>query len=144
MGDEDPEAEFALISDEAFVASAHVPCVACHRGTEVICIYCESGTDVEMGDTVQRVTVSNMSAMDDALAAQLGRWPSFRRELGADLDGGCFVNHCAHCGAVQEDYRLHSEPEDIFFDVSDAELGAVGLMPLVGRVRLSGDYGFGL
>ena len=49
-----------------------------------------------------------------------------------DLVDRTLANHCVHCGAVQEDYRLHSEP------------GSVAFTPLVGLVRMSGDFGFGV
>lgn len=143
LGDEGADDfEFGVWSDEAFVASVSTECVQCRREITVICLYCESGLDVERGERLARFTVSNIWAMDEALAAALARWPWFRREEGVDI--GCFVNHCSHCGAAQEDFRLHSEPGDVFFDVAAAGVGSVVLVPLVGRVRFSGDYGFGV
>jgi Domain of unknown function (DUF5710) len=142
LGDDEGEAEFGITSDEALVASAQTLCSECHESIEVICIYCESGMDTEMGEAVMRFTVSNVWAIDDALAGQLGRWPYFKKVVGADREGDYFANHCAHCGAVQEEYLLHAEPGDVFFGVSRAEPAGVEFTPLVGRVRVSGDYGF--
>ena len=147
LGDEEnprSEAEFAITSDEAFVASAQTLCVNCHERMEVICIYGESGVDSEMGEPITRFTVSNIWTMDDALTAQLARWPSFRNGGGANSEDRYFANHCPHCGAMQEDYLLHSEPDDVFFSIPLAESGAVQLTPLVGRVRVSGDCSFGV
>jgi Domain of unknown function (DUF5710) len=144
LENDEQEAQFGIVSDEAFVASTRTACVTCQGDIEVICIYCESGTDVEMDEAMARFTVSGIWAMDDALAAQLERWPLFKREVGAGSEEECFANHCSHCGAVQEDYRLHSEPEDVFFCASDAEPGTIKFIPLVGRVHLSGNYGFRL
>jgi hypothetical protein len=141
---EDEGSEFGISSDEAFVVSAKGECVQCRREIEVVCIYCESGVDVERDEPLMRFTVSAIWAIDEVLAAALARWPLFRRELREDIDEGCFANHCAHCGAVQEDYRLHSEPGDVFFNVAEAEPGSIALVPLTGRVRLSGDYAFGV
>jgi len=48
-------------------------CLACHERIEVICIYCESGADSETGEPMTRFTMSNIRAMDAALATQLKR-----------------------------------------------------------------------
>jgi hypothetical protein len=138
------EAEFGIGSEQAFVATAQTVCVNCHERTEVICIYGESGTDIEMDEALSQFTVSNIWAMDSALRAQLAPWPSFRNAGDADSGEGHFANHCAHCGAMQEDCLLHSEPGDVFFCIPQAEPGSVRLTPLVGRVRMSGDCSFGV
>jgi hypothetical protein len=140
------EAEFAITSDEALVATAHAACVKCHERIEVICVFCESGVDSETGEEMRRFTVSNIWEMDVALAAQLGRWRFFRRGTGAGApseDGG-FANYCPHCGAMQEEYLLHDEPGDVFFCIPEAEEGLVEFTRLSGRVRVSGDCGFGI
>jgi hypothetical protein len=142
MGEEEDEAEFSITSDAAMVASARAPCLQCREPIEVICIYCESGTDTSIGEPMTQITLSNVWAMDGALASQLEPWPFFRMAIGAGLGEGYFANHCPHCDAMQEDYLLHAEPGDVFFDIPRAEPGAVELTPLTGRIQLSGDYGF--
>ncbi len=145
-GDEDSgsEAEFGISSDQAFVASAQTVCVNCHERIEVICIYGETGTDTETEELLSQFTLSNLWAMDSALRAQLAPWPSFGTAGDADSEEGHFANHCPHCGAMQEDYLLHSEPGDVFFCIPQAEFGSVRLTPLAGRVRMSGDCSFGV
>lgn len=142
LGEDGEAPEFGYSSDQAFVAAAQVSCVACHEPTEVICIYCESGTDLEREEPMAQCTLSNVWSVDDALAAQLARWPQFRQESGTGSEEGCFVNYCSQCGAKHEDYLLHGEPGDVFFCVALAE--AVELTPLSGRVQMSGDCGFGI
>jgi hypothetical protein len=133
------EAEFGITSDEAYVASAQTACMQCGVTLEAICIYCQSGTDIETGDPMARFTVSNIWAMDDALAAQLELWPYFKPiEFGCTA--GDYANHCPHCGAPQEDYLLHDEPGDIFFAPSQAKHGLIEFAPLAGRIQLSGDF----
>ncbi len=147
LGDDaDPGVEpaFVVSSEEAFVASARIPCVACREEIEVICIYCESGTDMEMDEPMAQVTLSNLWAMDSALTTQLERWPFFKNTAGLESDACYFANHCPHCGAVQEDYLLHSEPGEVFFCIPRAEPGSLMLTPLVGRIRASGDISFGV
>jgi uncharacterized protein DUF5710 len=133
------EAEFGITSDEAYVASAQTACMQCGVTIEVICIYCQSGTDMETGDSMARFTVSNIWAMDDALAAQLEVWP-YLKPIELDRAVGNYANHCPHCGEPQEDYFLHDEPGDIFFAPLQAKQGMIELTPLVGHIQLSGDF----
>jgi Domain of unknown function (DUF5710) len=141
LGDEE-EPGFGIASEEAFVASAQTSCVRCRESIEVICIYCENGTDCELGEPLRQFTLSNVWAMDGALAAQIAPWRFYGRGPGSTPEEGCFTNHCPHCGAAQEDYLLHAEPGDVFFGLSRREPGPVEFTPLEGRIEVSGDYGF--
>lgn len=142
VGDEKGEAQFSITSDEAFVASAQVSCLKCHEPIEVICIHCKSGVDSEVGVAMTQFTLSNIWEMDSALAKQLERWPYFRRGMGAESEEENFVNHCPNCGAMQDDYLLHSEPGDVFFGLAHGTPGSVEFTPLAGRIQVNGDYGF--
>jgi hypothetical protein len=132
--------EFIITSSDAYVAAATVACLSCQSPMEVICIYCESGT--VFGDPLLRFTVSNVWAMDDALERQLGLWPHFHKAGGVDADADSWANYCPHCGALQEDMVLHSEPGEPFFNIPRAEPGAIRLNALTGTIRLSGDEHF--
>jgi len=99
-------------------------------------------TDRETGDPISQVTVSNVWMMNEALRRQLTAWPHFRLTSGAGPGAELYNNHCPHCGAVQQDYMLHSEPGDVFFGFSLSAPGSVEFTPLLGRIQLSGDFGF--
>jgi hypothetical protein len=142
LGEEQDDAPFGIVSEEAFVASARSSCVRCGHDIEVVCIFCKSGVDIEVGDPLVDFTVSNIWAIDGVLAKLIQRWPCFRKAIGEDSEEGNFANHCPHCGAMQEDYLLHSEPGDVFFGLAMGTPGGVEFTPLEGRVYLSGDYGF--
>ena len=132
--------EFTIESSEAYVASAAVRCQQCGASIEVICIHCESGS--VSGESIDRFTVSDGWAMDEALAGQLRRWPTYRR-IDDPETGACdFANHCPHCGAHQDEDDLHTEPEAPFFNIPAAEPGSITVTPLAGTVRLSGDEHF--
>jgi hypothetical protein len=131
--------EFIITSGDAYVAAATTPCGSCQSPIEVICIYCESGT--VFGDPLTRFIVSNVWAMDDALARQLKRWPTFHKAEGMDA-ADSWANYCPHCDALQDDMLLHSEPGDPFFNIPRAEVGAIRVTPLTGTIRLSGDEHF--
>lgn len=134
------EEEFKITSDQAYVASASIPCSNCHSEIEVICIHCESGT--VSGEPLSQFTVSHVWAMDRALAQQLEPWPGFRGDHSSVYGEGDFANHCPHCDALQEDLDLHSEPGQPFFGIARAVPGSIKLTALVGRVQLSGDESF--
>ena len=130
---------YSIISGDAYVASTRAPCRNCRRETEVIAIHCESGT--VSGEPLERFTVSDVRAIDDALLQQLKRWPYFRRATEGDAIGE-FANHCAACGGVIGDNDLHSEPDQVFFDIVHAQDGAITLLPLAQTIRLSGNEHF--
>jgi hypothetical protein len=139
--EEEAEAEFGIVSEAALVASAQTSCAQCRARIEVICIYCESGTEAGLDEPMRRFTVSNIWAVDEALAEQLARWPHFK-PVGGRHTEGLFANHCPHCSAVQEDYLLHDEPGDLFFGISHEAPGLLQFTRLAGRIQLSGDYSF--
>lgn len=138
-GDEEAE-EFTITSEQACVASTTIACRECHLKIEVICIHCESGIIAD--EPLTQFTVSGVWAMDAALARQLEPWPTFRKVQGPDLRDSCFANHCPHCGALQDDMHLHSEPDQPFFGIPRAPPGSINLTPLIGRVQFSGDGSF--
>ena len=136
--------EFGIASDDAMVLATQIRCAHCGASTEVICIFCDHGVDVETDQALAKITVSNIRAMDAALRKQLERWPSFKKEISADSEDTSFANRCSTCDCIQQDYLMHSEPGDVFFDVSEAPPGSILSTPLAGRIQLSGDYAFEL
>ncbi|MGH8295428.1 MAG: DUF5710 domain-containing protein [Steroidobacteraceae bacterium] len=138
----DQGVEPTIVSDQAYVAVATVPCCSCDRPIEVICIYCETGS--ASGEPLTQFTVVDVLAMDEALARQLAPWPGFRPIRDPGLDSPRYANHCPHCGAEQDDRDLHTEPGEPFFDIPHGDLSAVRLTPLTGRVRMSGDEHFSI
>ncbi len=128
---------YTVISSEACVVAAIVPCQHCGADTEVICLHCLTGT--VGGEPLEQFTVSDIQDMDLLTADQLSPWPQFHW-AGSD---GPFANHCTHCGKPQDDMLLHSEPEEPFFDVPVAIITeAVAMTPLLAGIRVSGDEHF--
>jgi hypothetical protein len=134
--DDDSDDEFCIVSEQAYVAVTTIACCQCRTRIEVICIYCESG--MVSDEPLERFTVSDIWAMDDALARQLEAWPYFQYVEAENH----FANHCPHCGIEQEDMYLHSEPDQPFFAITRAPVGTIRLTALVGRVELSGNESF--
>lgn len=130
------EEDLTITSTAAYVAAAATACQRCRNPIEVICIHCASGK--VSGDPLNQFTVSDITAVSAPLAHQLARWPNYRQVA----EGGYFANHCPSCGAAQDDMYLHSEPDEIFFDIPRAAPGSITLTPLAGSVQLSGDEHF--
>ena len=138
--DGDARIDYSILSDEALVISGQAPCWKCGTGMEVICIYCQSG--LVNGEPLLNFSVSNVTAVDEALRMQLARWPGFhlaRRGPGA---GSLYLNHCPACGISQDDFFLHCRPEGLFFRFDDSSSARFAVTALAGLVRLSGDEGF--
>ena len=87
-------------------------------------------------------SISNVTAMDNALQEQLKRWPTFKKVYSKDTGRSYFANCCQHCHAIQEDYFLHCEPYGAFFKIKTADPGSITFTALSGRIRLNGDEGF--
>jgi len=133
---ESPEdTEFNIISDQAFVAAATVPCQQCSTSIEVICIYCDSGTASD--GPLTQFSVSHITAMSEELREQLRPWPHFQT-----TKGGLFVNSCPTCGVRNDDLYLHTEPGDAFFDIPSMPTESIKLTPLAGTIQLSGSEHF--
>jgi len=91
---------------------------------------------------MMQFTLSNVWAMDSALAIQLERWHVFKgKNTGVGSEEGYFANHCPHCGVLQEVIFLHSEPGDVFFGLSARGAGPMEFTRC-GRIQVSGDCSF--
>jgi len=136
LGDLLPE-PFSIRSSKAFVVSAGALCCRCDASIEVLCIYCAEGQ--VNGETQTGFTVSNITAVDADLQAQLLRWPWFC--FGAK-PAARLLNHCPHCGTVQPDDLLHDEPGGPFFELPGPADRALRYERLIGCICLTGDEGF--
>src|SRR5258708_6549087 len=98
-----------VIGPIVLVGHSYGGTVITHAGTD-----CLSGTVLD--EPLERFTISDIRAVDEALLQELQRWPSFRRTAEGDQFGD-FANHCATCGDVT-------------------------LVPLARTIRLSGNEHF--
>jgi hypothetical protein len=128
--------------DSLTEAVTEVPCSNCREKIEVICIDCCSEIDLETGNALEFLLSRTFRPRTVRWQRTLERWRFFRTT--AEPEAGYFANHCAYCGAVQEDYLLHSEPGDVFFCIAEAEPGSIEFTAVEGRIWVSGDCGFGV
>lgn len=126
--------QYLIESDQAYVACATAQCQGCAALIDVIALYCAQGT--LDGEALADFSVMRISAVNDALEAQLARWPFFRQMASV------FCNHCPYCGAPQQDIDLHCEPDGAFFHMDAGSRETMTLTPLSGRIRLRGEETF--
>ncbi|HTV80773.1 MAG TPA: hypothetical protein VMF03_21160 [Steroidobacteraceae bacterium] len=132
--------DFRILSDEAVVVCGHVTCWHCGADVEVICLYCQTG--FVQGEATVDFTVSNVTAIDEALQRQLSRWPNFRPLGKRSAGSGGFANHCPSCNRPQDDFYLHCHPGGIFFSFQAPVARELRIHALQGVIRCSGDEGF--
>jgi hypothetical protein len=117
-----------------YIASASAPCTSCRRKTRILAIALSAEHETleidadECGgepaaDAWQPATLGAVlffvSYLPEAVRLRLQRLsPSFRRGRSQESDGAYWMNHCEHCGAVQDDHDLHCEPEGAFTPAS--------------------------
>lgn len=121
------------------MARTGIICPHCGQETEVICIHCVTGTASEQ--SLEQFTVFDIRAVNETLLQELKRWPGFRRTMEGDVIGA-FANHCSRCGDAIDDMDLHSEPDQVFFDIVHAASGAITLIPISLPIELSGNEHF--
>ncbi len=88
---------------------------------------------------IEKSLLFQIEYLDSAVGAELARLaPTFRQVLATEDGSGLWLNHCAYCGAAQEDSRLHGEPEGGFMPATVEEAAGIQCvrlaMPLTGRV----------
>lgn len=140
-GTQTDESRLSIRAIKAFVASANARCWKCHVDIAVICVYVRQGT-VD-GDPQSDFTVSNITALNDALKRHLAPLPFFRPAESRAAEMTYWANHCFECNALQGDFYLHSEPGGAFFPASAADFSQIQFSPLPGDVLLEGDIGMG-
>ena len=134
-------------SSSYLIAETQMQCAQCGRAARVLAIGLppnhESLTDGEWQTVEANAFIFYVGGLPDAVSQLLAEHSAeFHLTRGTDPAETHWANHCPHCGAMQADYRLHSEPGDVFFGLSMDAPGAVEFTALEGRLCLSGDYGF--
>jgi hypothetical protein len=94
------------------------------------------------GDTWESVPrhafVFYVESLPDAVRRRLQALaPMYRFAASPATQGSYWANHCARCGALQEDHDLFCEPEGAFLPVSPAAASSIELLPLAEALEVS-------
>jgi hypothetical protein len=142
-----PPIEPNLRSNSYFVARAGIECRRCGRRTVVTALALAGGHEIFEADPDS----AGASAGDLWQAADAGAFlfhveqlppnvqcrlqevsPHYRHpdaaQGGEGAQGGCWTNHCEHCGAPLSDDDLHCEPGAPFMPQSAAEAAAIEMI----------------
>jgi hypothetical protein len=124
-----------------FVARTHAPCRQCGRASEVFALALPPTHELldAVSEEGEKTEVTWLSAgvpaflffvtwLPDAVQRRLAAYSDAYR-LGAGLSPleTCWLNHCEHCGAPQNDEDLHCEP-GVFMPGDASEATAIDLV----------------
>lgn len=132
---------FTISSDDAYLAVSFAACWKCQSEVRVLCLYCVRG-EVE-GNPREHFVLSNLTEADESLLEALRSFPHFRRAHSREADMRYFANHCEHCGSLQGDFYLHSEPGGAFFPETNDDFVRISFTRIDSRIRCDGGEGYG-
>jgi hypothetical protein len=118
-----PAAWTNVRSTAYLVAHAVGPCERCRRPTSLFSIGLSPGHErhldsewVTVNAAVLLFQVEHLATEVISVLVELS--PHYRLTHSGPTDSEYWLNHCQHCGASQEDYWLHCEPEGAFLPTS--------------------------
>lgn len=66
-------------------------------------------------------------------------FPNYKIGYSKTIEGSYWANHCEHCGALQGDFHLHSEPGGAFFPLNEQEYKQLTFIPIHTKFNLEMD-----
>jgi hypothetical protein len=98
-------------------------CPRCAQPTSVFCLGVMSGYESRTEERWISEDAAALLFYVESLSKGVGDLvrelaPQFRIDYSTPVDRSYWVNHCQHCGAIQEDHDLHCEPDAAFLPTS--------------------------
>jgi hypothetical protein len=148
MNDGNESSGINVRSQHYLIARTAGICPHCHSKTCVVALMLPPGHEVLSmneddestcggssirGDTWESVPRHAFLFYVDSLPDQVrcrlqALAPMFRFAVSPTTQGSFWANHCAQCGAIQEDHDLFCEPEGAFLPVSPAAASSIELL----------------
>ena len=143
MTDHDEHSSLNFRSRHYWIARTAVVCPQCRGETCLVALMLPPGHEVLSideqdtsirGDTWESVPRHAFLFYIEFLPDEVRRRiqvlaPMFRFATSPATEGSYWANHCARCGAFQEDHDLFCEPEGAFLPVSPAAAASIELLP---------------
>jgi hypothetical protein len=117
-------------------------CPRCSLPTSVFCLGVNSGYESRTEERWISEDAAALLFYVERLSKEAGELlmelaPQFWIDHSTPVDRSYCVNHCQHCGTIQEDHNLHCEPDAAFLPTSVAaaeQIHAVSVqMPFLAR-----------
>ncbi len=121
-------------------------CPQCHGQTDLVALVLPPGHEAlsvdEETDTWESVPrhafLFYVESVSDEVRDRLQTLaPPYRVAPSPATDERYWANHCACCGAFQEDHDLFCEPEGAFLPVSPAAASRIELLPVAQALEVS-------
>jgi hypothetical protein len=106
-------------SESCLLGLSVVPCWRCKQPTSVYCLGLAAGHERHLEDQWVSVETGALLFYVEYLNAEVALVvrelsPQYRLDYSTTINRDYWVNHCQHCGVLQEDHDLHCEPDGAF------------------------------
>lgn len=137
-----------IIKTPFYIAMNTTRCCRCDTPTPVLSLASEhylvpdhtAGADKTWSEVKEFTFFPFLRYVDDDFKALLRVvFPYFKSFEGQGRKEAYWANHCIHCGAVQEDDRLHTVPGVAFFPLTEAACRSISLVLIAPRFDLKID-----
>lgn len=132
--------KISTIAKSFFIGVNSKQCYKCVESTTVIALassnfyyldYEEQDDNEKWFQTHDFSFFSMPVYINDEVTNLLNRlFPHYKLGYSRTVGGRYWANHCKHCGALQGDFHLHSEPGGAFFPVEIEECKQITLIPI--------------
>lgn len=112
--------EHNLLCRDLYIFKMYRQCRKCGKFTPVICLATKDAYTLFDGkDTYERYQSLQLLSYVDKIPSELATYlkDNFKYFPSSSFDNEkpYHINHCEHCGSVQEDFYLHELPEEAFY-----------------------------
>lgn len=140
-----------IIKSPISIALNKTDCYKCGNKTAVISLASNNfyylNTDENEDEKWFRADVLTFFSMlvfiDNELASKINRlFPKYKIAYSKTAESSYWANHCEHCGALQGDFFLHSEPGGAFFPLEIEEYEQLTFITISSKfdVVINADY----
>lgn len=134
------------------IARSEQTCFKCKKPTQVYAVALLRGyeqleddeADIPAYQAVQdRAFLAFPRQLDPQTLSQFARLAPNFRYATTSTAGDYLANHCGHCGVVQGDFFLHSEPGGAFFPETQAAAARIVMQHCAIPLEAEADVGWG-
>ena len=140
-----------IIKPSISIALSNSDCYRCANKTAVISLASNNfyylDTDENEDEKWFRANELSFFSMpvfiENELVAKINRlFPNYKIAYSKTTESSYWANHCEHCGALQGDFFLHSEPGGAFFPLEIEEYERITLITVPSKFDIEIDAGY--
>lgn len=128
-----------IVRSPFFIAVNNRQCYSCAKRTTVISLASDNFYNLDYDDNDNEKWFkedyfsffSTPVYFNDEVTNMLNRqFPDYKMGYSRTVGHKYWANHCKHCGALQGDFHLHSEPGGAFFPLGIEDCGSITLITI--------------